>query len=230
MFWPDLIPGTLIRRYKRFLADIKLADGTVVTAHCANSGAMTACAEPGRPVWIAKTDNPKRKLAYTWHLIEMETGLVGVHTQVPNPLVALSIQAGQIPELSGYTTLKTEVKTGNSRIDILLCDEKQKDCYVEVKNCTLVEDGLAQFPDAVTTRGKKHVEELTDLVGKGNRCVMFFLIQRTDAKRLQPADRIDPAYGNALRHAHKKGVELLCYDVAIDLHEIRIRKSVPIHL
>lgn len=226
--WPTLIKGTLIKRYKRFLADVRLESGEQVTAHCPNSGAMKTCCEPGRPVYISHHDNPKRKLKYTWELIEMPTSLVGVNTQVPNRLTALSIETGQIKELAGYDRVKREVRVGsNSRLDILLESDHGKNCYVEVKNCTLVDNDLAMFPDAVTTRGQKHLFELEHLVAKGFRCAMFFLVQREDASRFRPADAIDPAYGTMLRHAVKKGVEILVYDVAIDLEGIRINKKLP---
>ncbi len=225
--WPELIPGTLIRRYKRFLAEVKLADGTPVTAHCANSGRMTECCEPGRPVYLSFHNDPKRSLKYTWELIHMPSSLVGVNTQIPNRLVAESAKAGSIPELCGYDAVRREVKTGTSRIDILLTGPDRRKCFVEVKNCSLVTDGTAEFPDAVTLRGQKHLAELSLLAESGNRCVMFFLIQRMDADRFRPADQIDPAYGKALRQAHDRGVEILVYDVDTDLHSIRISRRIP---
>ncbi len=173
--WPDLISGTLIQRYKRFLADIRLTNGKTVTAHCPNSGSMRACCEPGRPVYLSVHDNPRRKLKYTWELIEMPTSLVGVNTQVPNRLTAKAIADGNVDELAGYTSVRREVRVGqNSRIDILLESPDRRPCYVEVKNCTLVEAGLATFPDAVTLRGQKHLVELQTLVERGFRCAMFF--------------------------------------------------------
>lgn len=226
--WPPLIRGTLIRRYNRFLADVRLENGKTVTAHCANSGRMTACCESGRPVYLSFHDNPKRKLNYTWELIDMPTSLVGVNTQVPNRLTAESIKTGAVAELEGYETVRREVKAGkNSRIDILLETPDRRPCYVEVKNCTLVKDGLATFPDAVTVRGQKHLIELQDLVATGCRCVMFYLIQRMDARRFAPADDIDPEYGRKLRRATENGVEILVYDVCIDLAGIRLNDRVP---
>ncbi|MGE0085956.1 MAG: DNA/RNA nuclease SfsA [Desulfococcaceae bacterium] len=230
LFWPELICGTLIRRYKRFLAEVKLADGSTVTAHCANSGAMTECCEPGRPVYLSFHNNPGRKLKYTWELIHMPASLVGVNTQIPNRLVAESAKAGSIPELSAYDTVRREVKTGNSRLDILLTRADRRKCFAEVKNCTLVKDRIAEFPDAVTLRGRKHLAEMEELTASGNRCVMFFLIQRMDADSFRPADKIDPAYGKALRQAYEKGVEILAYDVYADLRTIRINRRIPCFL
>lgn len=229
--WPDLIPGILERRYKRFMADVKLKDGTIVTAHCPNSGSMKACCEPGRVVFLSISDNPKRKLKYTWELIRMPTSLVGVNTLVPNRLVYHTIRTGRIPQFYEYDTVVREVKVGtNSRIDLMLEKKDGKRCLVEVKNCTLVEEKIAAFPDAVTERGLKHLLELRKRVRKGDRCVMFYLIQRMDAEEFTPADRIDPAYGKTLRRVVEDGVEMLAYDVKIDLERIRIRNRIPIVL
>ena len=226
--WPELIPGILVKRYKRFMVDVKLKNGALVTAHCPNSGSMKACCAPGRPVYLSYHNNPKRKLKYTWELIEMPTSLVGVNTLVPNRLVFEAARTGRIDSLIGFDTVTREVKVGNhSRIDLLLQEGKQKRCYVEVKNCTLIEDGVAYFPDAVTARGLKHLVELQKLVRTGNRCVMFYLIQRDDALVFQPADHIDPAYGKAVRQAVRNGVEILVYDVKIDLKRIRLNRKVP---
>ncbi len=229
--WPELIPGTLIRRYKRFLADVLLKSGETVTAHCPNSGSMKTCCQPGQPVYLSFHDNPKRKLRYTWELIDMPTSLVGVNTQVPNRLTAHAIASGDVAELRGYDTVRREVKAGkNSRLDILLESKDRRSCYVEVKNCTLVIDKVATFPDAVTLRGQKHLMELQDLVAAGSRCAMFFLIQRMDAKSFAPADHIDPEYGKKLRKASQNGVEILVYDVSIDLKSIRLNDRVPCDL
>lgn len=229
--WPALIRGILVKRYKRFLADVRLDDGRAVTAHCPNSGSMQACCQPGQPVYLSYHDNPRRKLKYTWELIEMPTSLVGVNTQVPNRLTAAAIGAGDVAELNGYASVRREVKVGeHSRIDILLTAPERRPCYVEVKNCTLVENGLATFPDAVTVRGQKHLDELQALVAGGFRCAMFFLVQRMDATRFAPADSIDPAYGEKLRAAANGGVEVLVYDVAIDLDGIRVNRRLPYDL
>ncbi len=229
--WPDLIPGILIKRYKRFLADVELETGEMVTAHCANSGSMKACSLPGQPVYLSYHDNPKRKLKYTWELIDMDTSLVGVNTNVPNRLVKKSIEDGVVSLLARYDKVRPEIKTSkHSRLDLLLENDGDEKCYVEIKNCTLVNDGLAQFPDAVTTRGLKHLVELQRLKNEGNRTVMFYLIQRMDAKEFRPADHIDPDYGNELRKAEKNGIEIMVYGVDIDLQRITLGKEIPYYL
>jgi len=231
LFWPELVSGTLIRRYKRFLADVRLHSGEQVTAHCANSGRMTACCEPGRTVYLSRHDNPKRKLKYTWELIEMPTSLVGVNTMIPNRLVHQSVVSGAVEELGGYANAIREVNVGkHSRIDLLLSNSDRDRCYVEVKNCTLVENGVAHFPDAVTSRGLKHLVELETLVADGYRCVMFYLIQRMDATLFRPADTVDPAYGKQLRRVLKSGVEILVYDVSIDLSSISLDRKIPFEI
>jgi sugar fermentation stimulation protein A len=228
--WPPLLRGTLIRRYKRFLADVRLADGSVVTAHCPNSGSMTGCCEPGRPVYLSPHDSPRRKLKYTWELIDMGTSLVGVNTQVPNRLVAGSVRAGRVAELCGYREVKREVAVGDgSRLDMALYGG-DRTCFVEVKNCTLVSDGLARFPDAVTSRGLKHLVTLQRLAAEGSRSVIFFLIQRMDARRFVPADDIDPAYGRELRRATAAGVEMLAYDVRIDEAAVSLNRRIETRL
>jgi len=226
--WPQLTKGTLINRYKRFLADVRLDDGRTVTAHCANSGTMKACAEPGRPVYLSHHDNPKRKLKFTWELIDMPTSLVGVNTLVPNRLVKKSIETGRVRELLGYDEIKAEVKVSDrSRLDLRLRRNGGETCYVEIKNCTLVSDGDACFPDAVTSRGRKHLMELQSLLSTDTRCVIFFLVQRMDANVFYPADRIDPEYGKTLREVEKSGVEILVYDVHINLERIVLNNKLP---
>jgi sugar fermentation stimulation protein A len=230
MEWPRLIEGVLIKRYKRFLFDVRLKNGRTVTAHCPNTGSMTGCCEPGCAVYLSRSDNPHRLLPYTVELTRMNGTLVGVNTLVPNRLVKESIMAGHLPQLSDYPTLRSEVRYGaDSRIDVLLENGKAQ-CYVEIKNCTLVVDGTAFFPDAVSSRGKKHLKELERQVQAGCRCVMFYLVQRMDAGEFRPADHIDPAYGKALRSACSKGVELLAYDVTIDLENIKLHKTLPCFL
>lgn len=229
--WPPLVRGRLIRRYKRFLADARLDTGETVTAHCPNSGRMTGCAEPGRRVYLSRHDVPTRKLKYTWELIDMPGALVGVNTQVPNRLVARAISAQVVGALTGYTAIKREVRTSpHTRLDIMLTAPGRRVCYVEVKNCTLVEEGTAMFPDAVTARGSKHLTALSQLAAMGHRAVIFFLIQRMDAQRFMPAGHIDPVYAAALGDAADAGVEMLAYDVNIDLTGICLRCAVPIHL
>lgn len=192
---------------------------------------MQACCEPGRPVYMSFHDHPKRKLKYTWELIEMPASIVGINTQVPNRLVAKSIEAGLVPDLSGYDSISREIKTsGKTRLDILLNKGENNRCYVEIKNCTLVKDGAACFPDAVTSRGLRHLVELKSLVSQGFRCVIFYVIQRMDATTFQPADHIDPAYGKELRQALEHGVEILVYDTQINLETIRLNRKIPYSL
>jgi sugar fermentation stimulation protein A len=229
--WPVLFPGTLVRRYQRFLADIVLDTGQLITAHCPNSGSMKTCCDPGQPVFVSLHDTPHRKLKYTWELIRMPDSLVGVNTAWPNQLVSRAIRSDFIGELVGYSHLYREVKVGeHSRLDILLTDGVNHRCFIEVKNCTMVIDGIAAFPDAITTRGQKHLVELQRLLESAVRCVMFFLIQRMDAKRFRPADEIDREYGKELRKAYTKGVEILVYDVAIDQEKIGINNRIPFQL
>jgi len=229
--WPELIPGTLLKRYKRFLADVKLETGETVTAHCPNTGSMQGCCEPDRMVYLSMHDNPKRKYKYTWELIAMPTSLVGVNTLVPNRLVYESIAQKRIPELSGYDIIRREVKIdAHSRIDLMLTGRNGERCYVEIKNCTLVTEGIAQFPDAVTSRGLKHITGLEKLVVGGHRCMLFYFIQRMDARVFRPADHIDPDYSCGLRRAVKNGVEILAYDVRIDLKGIELNQNIPCKL
>lgn len=228
--WPGLIKGQLIGRYQRFKADVRLANGEIITALCPNTGAMLTCSEPGRTVYLSRHDTPSRLLKYTWELIEMPGSLVGINTGVPNRLVRLSIESGKIKELSGFDHIRSEVKYGsNSRIDILL-EQGDRKCFIEIKNCTLVMDGIAYFPDAVTSRGLKHLKELQKEVSKGNRAAMFYLVQRMDAREFMPASHIDPAYAIELRKAKDSGVEILIYDVTIDLKGISINKNIPFRL
>ena len=229
--WPPLVKGTLIKRYKRFLADVALEDGTTVTAHCPNTGSMRDCCTPGRPVYLSTHDNPRRKHKYTWELIRMPSSLVGVNTLMPNRLVKHAVQNGQVAELSGYAEVRSEVRMGDhSRVDLMLQDPERGICHVEIKNCTMVKDRLARFPDAVTARGLKHLHELSAQLGVRRRSVMFYFIQRMDAEAFGPADDIDPDYGQALRKAADRGVEILVYDVHIDLRGIRLNRRLPCRL
>lgn len=229
-FPTPLIKGTLIKRYKRFLSDIELEDGTVVTAHCANSGSMMGLKEPGYNVWLSESDNPKRKLKYSWELVETETAMVGINTSHPNKIVTQAIENKKIPALLGYEIIRNEVKYGkNSRIDIFLQNEDKADCYVEVKNVTLLRTkGQAEFPDAVTTRGTKHLNELMDMVAEGHRAVMFYLVQRNDSTTFNVAADIDPDYANALKKARACGVEVLCYDCVLSPEAIEINRPIEI--
>lgn len=213
-FEEPLVKATLLKRYKRFLADVRLADGSEVTAHCANPGSMMGLTEPGSVVWLSPNTNPKAKLDYRWEMIEVEGGLVGINTSRPNRIVEEAITEGRVPELMGYESLRREVKYGqNSRIDLLLEGPGRGDvprlCYVEVKNVTLRRDGFAEFPDAVTARGAKHLRELSDMVRQGHRAVMLYLVQRTDCRTFRLARDIDPGYGAAFDQALAAGVEAL---------------------
>ncbi|WP_457552077.1 DNA/RNA nuclease SfsA [Desulfobacula sp.] len=228
---PPLIKGVLIRRYKRFLADIKLESGEMVTAHCPNSGSMKGCAIPGSPVWLSESDNPKRKYKYTWELIKLPETMIGINTLLPNKLVKQAIENDMIKELSGYDRVKAEVKTSShTRLDLVLEKGEKEKCYVEIKNCTLVEQGMAMFPDAVTTRGQKHLDELERLVSLGHRGVIFFLIQRMDAKMFKPADMIDKVYAQKLKKVVRNGVESIVRDTTITRHMIKIANAIPVDL
>lgn len=230
-FEAPLLRGTLVKRYKRFLADVVLEDGSAVTAHTANSGSMRGCATPGAEVWLSPASNPARKLKYTWELVRVEGELVGINTAHPNALAAEAITAGQIPALAGYETLKREVKYGkSSRIDILLSTPGRPPCYVEVKNVTLFRDGHAEFPDAVTERGTKHLAELSDMVEQGHRAVMLYVVQRAalGLTGFRPAADIDPTYAAALGTARAAGVETLCYTCDVAPHGITLTDPLPL--
>jgi sugar fermentation stimulation protein A len=230
-FHAPLVRGTLIRRYKRFLADVLLDSGEEVTAHVANSGAMLGTSAPGMEVWLSPASNPNRKLAWNWELCRIDGALIGVNTAWPNAIAAEAIAAGLIPELAGYGTIRREVKYGkNSRIDLLLEDAGRPTCYVEVKNVHLKRGTFAEFPDAVTVRGAKHLVELRDMVAAGHRAVMLYLVQREDCEGFRPAADIDPDYAQGLRAATGDGVEAICYTCRMGLEEIIIKERLPIHL
>jgi sugar fermentation stimulation protein A len=229
-----LIPATLVRRYKRFLADVVLDTGEELTVHVANPGAMLGLAVPGSKVLLSKSSNPKRKLAYSWELVAVDFGLghelVGVNTAHPNALVAEAIAADLIPELAGYTSVRREVKYGkNSRVDFLLESRGRPACYVEVKNVHLMRTaGLAEFPDAVTLRGAKHLGELTAMVAAGHRAVMLFLIQIGSAARFTLARDIDPGYGKAFDRARVGGVEAIARRCVLAPDSIIVGDAIPI--
>lgn len=234
-FETPLIPGKLIKRYKRFLTDVELENGDIVVAHCANSGSMLSVNDPGAPVWLSPANDPKRKLKFTWELVQIGDAMVGINTQHPNRIVADAIEAGQIPELVGYDSLRREVKYGkNSRIDILLESEGKPMCYVEVKNTTMRRDltpgAPAEFPDSVTVRGAKHLDELSDMVREGHRAVMFYLVQRDDADAFTVAADIDPTYAERLDTAMKAGVEVVAYTCCVSPQEIIVTKPVEVRL
>jgi sugar fermentation stimulation protein A len=233
-FTKPLIPAILERRYKRFLADVTLPSGEQLTVHVANPGSMIGLAEPGAQVWLSKSDNPKRKLAYSWELVAVDFGagpeFVGVNTMHPNALVAEAIAADLIPELIGFTTVRREVKYGkNSRIDFLLEAPVKGACYVEVKNVHLMrQPGLAEFPDAVTARGARHLDELAGVIAAGKRAVMLFLIQIGSATRFALARDIDPGYGRAFDRARAHGVEAIARRCVLTTDAIAVSEAVPI--
>jgi sugar fermentation stimulation protein A len=233
-FPTPLIPATLIKRYKRFLADVVLPAGETITVHVANPGAMTGLATPGARVWLSKSDNAKRKLPHSWELVEVDFGggaeLVGVNTAHPNPLVGAALASGAVPELAGYDTIRREVKYGkNSRVDFLLESAMRPPCYVEIKNVHLMRrPGLAEFPDAKTERGAKHLVELGDMVEQGARAVMLYVIQIGSATRFKLARDIDPKYGAAYDAARVRGVEALAWKCRIEQGGIAIDTPVPI--
>lgn len=233
IFEKPLIKAKFQKRYKRFFVDAVLDNGELIVSHTNNTGSMKGLLEEGRDAYFLHHNDPKRKLQYTFQMIDAGTSLVGVNTNIPNSLVYESIVAGDIPELTGYKNAKREVKygkEGRSRIDVFLTDENRPDCYVEIKNTTLREGDYATFPDAVTTRGQKHLEELILEVEKGNRAVMFYLAQRSDCNTFKPADSIDPEYGKILRKAVKAGVEVLCYACELDPTGITLAKPLKIEL
>ena len=227
---PSLEQATLLKRYKRFLADIRLANGEELTIHCPNTGSMKNCWVAETPCWFSRSDNPKRKLSGTLEMTTTPDGfLCGVNTQRPNHLVREAIENGTIIELQGYDRIRSEVKYGEekSRIDLLLSKDGQQ-CYVEVKNTTLgMGDGRVLFPDAVTTRGAKHLRELIKMVAEGHRAVLVFCVQHTGAETVGPADEIDPDYGVILREAIAAGVEILAYGCQLTPEEIVINKRLP---
>lgn len=228
-----LVSGTLIRRYKRFLADVRLDDGTEITAHCPNSGSLLGCREEGLRVYLLDSENPERKLRFTWVLVKVGKAFVNVETNIPNRIVYEAAVAGAIPELAGYADARREVAYGkNSRIDLLLENRAgdSRPCYVEVKSTTMAEGNLALFPDAVTERGRKHLVELQAMVKKGARAVQFFVCSRTDITHLRPADAIDPEYGRELRRAAKNGVEVMAWRAKVNSREIDLEMPVPVDL
>lgn len=218
--------GQLIQRYKRFLADIILEDGTEITAHCPNPGAMLGLNMPGLPVWVSRSPDPKRKLAHTLELVEADGGLVGINTMHPNRLVAEALAADAIPELTGYASHRREVKYGQaSRIDFLLEAPDRPACWLEVKNCHLRRTGsLAEFPDCVAARSTKHLRELVAMVAEGDRAVALFVVQRTDCDAFAACHDLDPAFARGLEAAAEAGVEVLAYGCDISSDAVRIAR------
>jgi sugar fermentation stimulation protein A len=231
-FPSPLARGRLLRRYKRFLADVALDSGATVTATCPNTGSMLGLSAPGSIVWLSKSDSPTRKYAHTWEMVEADLGqgvsLVGINTGHPNRLVAEAIEARRVKPLAGYRSLRREVRYGEaSRIDLLLEDARKGRCYVEVKNVHLMrKSGLAEFPDCATERGVKHLRELAAMVAEGHRAVMLFLIQRGDAERFKLADDLDPAYSEAFAEALAAGVEAMAFSCRMSPDEIVLDKRI----
>ena len=226
-----MLHGTLLRRYKRFLADVELEDGRKLTVHCPNSGSMKSCCEPGRPVVLSDSNNPKRKLRYTWELIQIGRTWVGVHSAKSNHFMARFIAAGVIPELAGYDELRREViygEGGRSRVDLALQSQGRPRCVIEIKHSTMRVGRFAAFPDAVTARGRKHLEDLQWAVKQGDRAVMLFVVGRDDCEEFRPADEIDPAYGEALRNAIDVGVEVLAYRLKFRIDSVELLDRLPL--
>jgi len=234
IFSPKLSPGKLIRRYKRFLADIELGNGEITTIHCPNTGSMKHCIVANSPCWYSVSDNPKRKYPYTWEIATTPGGhLAGVNTGRANALVKEGIEAAVVTELQGYEVITAEKKYGeeNSRIDFLLTSADRRDCYVEVKSVTLaMGDGLGLFPDSVSQRGSKHLRELMTMVQYGHRAVLFFCVQHSGIDRVAPADDIDQVYGQTLREAIDAGVEVLVYGARVGPDEIVLDRRLSLKI
>ncbi|MBR9862403.1 MAG: DNA/RNA nuclease SfsA [Rhodobacteraceae bacterium] len=230
-FSSPLIRATLIRRYKRFLADCRLEEGREVVAHCANTGAMTGLKQEGQGIWLEPNDDPKRKLNYSWKFVELGDGhFAGIDTGLANRLVREALDLGRIKELAGYDSIRAEAKYGqNSRIDFLLTADGRPDAYVEVKSVTLKgEPDWAEFPDTVTVRGTKHLGELAEMAAQGHRAVMLYLVQRTDCARFRLAEALDPAYAAAYRKARAAGVETICYTCDMSPTGISLGTALPV--
>ncbi|MBU2896362.1 DNA/RNA nuclease SfsA [Vibrio hepatarius] len=231
-FEPQLQPAVLIKRYKRFLADIHLPNNEDITIHCANTGAMTGCAMTGDTIWYSTSSNPKRKYPHSWELTQTNKGdTICVNTARANQLAVEAVETGIIHELTGYEQLKTEVRYGdeNSRIDILLMSSNRPNCYIEVKSVTLLDEfnlGQGYFPDAVTTRGQKHLRELTKMVQNGYRAVLLFTVLHSGIEKVSPAHHIDPQYSKLLKSAQEQGVEVLCYTAQLSNTEMKLTKSI----
>lgn len=228
-FGEELVHGRLIKRYKRFLADVKLDDGTEVTAHCTNSGTMKSCLEDGAEVYLTPVNDPKRRTKFTWEMIKIDGRWVGINTNNPNKIAFEAVRNNRIPELSGYETVRREVKFGDSRFDVMAQKEGET-CFIEVKNVTMKVGPDALFPDAVTTRGRKHLNTLMEVKKQGMRAVMLYIIQRMDVERFGPADEIDPEYGKALREAYREGVEIIPMQAEVTPEGIELVRKLDFEL
>ncbi len=228
-FPTPLIKGKLLKRYKRFLADIELENGEIVVAHCTNSGSMRSCIEIGADVYATPVNEHKRKTKFTWEMIKINNSWVGINTGWPNVLAYNYIKNNEIPKLSGYTNVKREVKFGDSRFDVF-CENENEKCFVEVKNVSLKDGDYALFPDSVTTRGRKHLNTLMEVKKQGMRAVMLYIVQRSDVDIFTPAKDIDPEYANALVNAYENGVEVIVYQAEVTPEKITLKKEMPFEL
>jgi sugar fermentation stimulation protein A len=230
-FKSALVSGVLLRRYKRFLADVDIPGAGTITVHCPNTGSMMGCCDAQSPVWLSRSASAQRKYPFTWEIVQAGAAMVGINTGITSGLVHEAIDHGVIGELAGYTEITREVPYGtrNSRVDLLLRRDDGGRCYVEIKNVTAaVDDGVAVFPDAVSSRGTKHLEELMTMVDQGHRAVLCFCVQRDDVNQVQPADTIDPLYGRTLRTAVHHGVEVIAYCARVTTGDITLYRDVPV--
>lgn len=225
IFKNKLVQAKLIKRYKRFLADVVLPDGNTITVYCPNTGSMRSCSTPGSRVLISKSDNAKRKYQYTLEMIDVGTGWIGVNTSLTNTIVAEAIRGGKIAELQDIDTIHTEVKTSaHTRLDLMV-EKGNRRIFIEVKNCSLVEDNVAMFPDAITSRGTKHLNELASLVNQGDEGMIFYLVQRMDADLFRPAAHIDPLYAETLEKVHQQGVKIAVYQAEANELGIEVKRK-----
>jgi sugar fermentation stimulation protein A len=230
-FASPAVAGRFVRRYQRFFADVELADGARLTAHCPNTGSLIGCLEPGAPVWVRDSAKPERKLRFTWQAVCIGSTWVNVDTSLPNAVVLEGIERGLVPELAGYAEHRREVPYGRaSRIDLLLAHPERPPCFVEVKCTTYAEGTTAMFPDAPTERGKKHLAELARVARRGQRAVQFYFVSRADVELFRPADAIDPDYGRALRRAVRAGVEVLAWTARVEAQRLELLRPLPVDL
>jgi sugar fermentation stimulation protein A len=223
----SLVHGKLIRRYKRFLTDVELDSGEIVVAHCTNSGSMKSCLEEGAEVYLSPAKDPKRKTRYTWEMIKINEGWIGVNTGLPNVLAFEAVRDNELEKLSGYTMVKREVKFEDSRFDVYAENSREK-CFIEVKNVTMKVGDGALFPDAVTTRGQKHLKTLMKVKQQGFRAVMLYVIQRSDVGFFGPAREIDPEYARLMQKAHGEGVEIIPIMASVSPQGINFQKELPL--
>ena len=228
-FDTPLVKAKLIRRYKRFLADVELENGKTVIAHCTNSGSMISCLEEGADVYLSPNNSPTRKTKFTWEMIRINNQWIGINTNIPNLLVYNAIHDGEIEKIKNYKSLKREVTFGDSRFDIYAENETEK-CFIEVKNVSMKDGDFARFPDAVTKRGKKHLNTLIEVKKQNMRAIMIYIIQRTDVNIFSPAWNIDPEYAKTLIKAHENGVEIIPLQARVSPNKIEIIRELPYKL